>query len=595
MGVEGRRGVVAIGIAVFLSGAVLLGLEIVASRVLAPYFGSSLFVWGALIGVVLAGLSIGYWLGGTLADRYPTPYLLIASIAGGAVLVLLVPIVDGWVLEQIVSWDPGPRLDPLVATIVLFGAASVVLGGVSPIAVRLVTRSLERLGRTAGRLFAVSTAGSIAGTFVTAFWLVPELGTDQVLAVGALTLLVAAAIVAVGVRLPVAAVALAAGAAACAAAVVSLEPEQGRTLRGAAARNWSPLYRERETRNPSVLDPRSVAGDGFTVRFAKDTRYHRLVVADDENSRYLRFDSSFQSGMYLGQPFRTRFEYTDYLDLGLAYNPDARRVLFIGLGGGSAPKRFWRDFPQLQLQVVELDPDVVDVAYRWFALPRSARLQVDTEDGRRWLARHHDRWDMIVIDAFYADSIPFHLATVEFLELARSRLAPGGVIVTNMIGAIQGDISRLLRSMTRTYRTVFSTVELHPVFLEGDRDPGVAPQRHPRRDRRRHRRRRSSSPSAGSDPGAVSAGARPGRPIRDRWAASVHARRRAAAHRRLRAHRRAAPALSASRRTLGDVVPARAAPLQARAVASSSGTSTIESPCSAAIVPKRPSATRSAA
>jgi spermidine synthase len=470
MGVEGRRGVVAIGVAVFLSGAVLLGLEIVASRVLAPYFGSSLFVWGALIGVVLAGLSIGYWLGGALADRFPSPYLLIGAITGGALLVLLVPLVDAWVLEQIVRWDPGPRLDPLVATIVLFGAASVVLGAVSPIAVRLVTRSLERLGRTAGRLFAVSTAGSIAGTFVTAFWLVPELGTDQVLAVGALTLLVAAAIVAVGVRLPVAAVALAVGAAACTVVVVSLQPEQGRTLKGAAARNWSPLYRERETRSPSVLDPRSVQAEGFTVRFAKDTRYHRLVVADDESSRYLRFDSSFQSGMYVGQPFRTRFEYTDYLDLGLAYNPDARRVLFVGLGGGSAPKRFWRDFPRLELQVVELDPDVVDVAYRWFALPRDARIRVDTEDGRRWLARHDQRWDVIVLDAFYADSIPFHLATVEFLELARSRLAPGGVIVTNMIGAIEGDLSRLLRSMTRTYRTVFSTVELHPVFLEGDRD-----------------------------------------------------------------------------------------------------------------------------
>jgi spermidine synthase len=521
MAVEGRRGIVAIGVAVFLSGAVLLGLEIVASRVLAPYFGSSLFVWGALIGVVLAGLSIGYWLGGALADRFPTPYLLIGAIAGGAVLVLVVPLVDAWVLEQIVRWDPGPRLDPLVATIVLFGAASVVLGGVSPIAVRLVTRSLERLGRTAGRLFAVSTAGSIAGTFVTAFWLVPELGTDQVLAVGALTLLVAAAIVAVGVRLPVAALGLAGAAAACAVVVASLEPEQGGTLRGAAARNWSPLYRERETRNPSVLDPRSVRGDGFKIRFAEDTRYHRLVVADDESSRYLRFDSSFQSGMYIGQPFRTRFEYTDYLDLGFAYNPDARRVLFIGLGGGSAPKRFWRDFPRLQLQVVELDPDVVDVAYRWFALPRNPRLQVDTEDGRRWLARHEARWDVIVIDAFYADSIPFHLATVEFLDLARSRLAPGGVVVTNMIGALTGDTSRLLRSMTRTYRSVFSTVELHPVFLEGDRDPaslrnvilvatdGASPSTEFLAERWEQIRARS--------PGAPELAA----PIRDRWQRDV--------------------------------------------------------------------------
>ena len=97
-------------------------------------------------------------------------------------------------------------------------------------------------------------------------------------------------------------------------------------------------------------------------------------------------------------------------------------------------------------------------AYRWFALPRDNRLKVDVEDGRRWLQRNDARWDVMVIDAFYADSIPFHLTTVEFLELARSRLTPGGVIVTNIIGAIAGEQSRLLRSLTRTYRTVFPTV-----------------------------------------------------------------------------------------------------------------------------------------
>jgi spermidine synthase len=471
MGFDRQRGVAAVGVAVFLSGAVLLGLEIVASRVLAPYFGSSLFVWGALIGVVLAGLSIGYWAGGALADRFPSPYLLLGAIAGGAGLVLAIPIVDEWVLERVVRWDPGPRLNPLVATIALFGAPSVVLGAVSPMAVRLVTRSLDRLGRTAGRLFAVSTAGSIAGTFATAFWLVPELGTDQVLAVGAVTLLVAAAAIALGARLLVPAAALAVAAGACVPVVLALEPEQGMTLRGAAARNWSPLYRERETRRPNLLDPASVEGNGFTVRFAKDTRYHRLVVADDGDSRYLRFDSSFQSGMYLKDPFRTRFQYTDYLDLGLAYKTDTRNALFVGLGGGSAPKRIWRDFPSLQLQVVELDPDVVGAAYRWFALPRDDRLRVAVEDGRRWLQRNDTRWDVIVIDAFYADTIPFHLTTVEFLELARSRLTPGGVIVTNIIGALTGEQSRLLRSLTRTYRTVFPTVALHPVNMSGDSDP----------------------------------------------------------------------------------------------------------------------------
>jgi spermidine synthase len=466
-----RRGVVAIGVAVFLAGAVLLGVEIVASRVLAPYFGSSLFVWGALIGVVLTGLSIGYWLGGALADRYPTPYLLIGAIAISAVLVLAIPLIEEWMLERVVHWDPGPRLNPLVATILLFGAPSVILGSVSPIAVKLVARSLERVGRTAGRLFAVSTAGSIVGTFVTAFWLVPELGTDQVLAVGALALLVAAAGVALAERLFAPTALLVAGAAATVAVVVALAPEQGGTLEGAAAQNWSPLYRQREVQKPSELDPATLSGEGFTVREARETRYHRLVVADDQESRYLRFDSSFQSGMYIDRPFATRFEYTDYLDLGIAYNPDAQRMLFVGLGGGSAPKRIWRDFPDSQLQVVELDPDVVDAAYKWFEVPRDERLQVDVEDGRRWLVRNDERWDVIVLDAFYSDSIPFHLATQEFVELARDRLEPGGVVVVNLIGAITGDQSRLVRSVMRTYRSVFPTVALHPVNLDGDTDP----------------------------------------------------------------------------------------------------------------------------
>jgi spermidine synthase len=469
-----RRGALAVGIAVFLAGAVLLGVEIAASRVLAPYFGNSLFVWGALIGVVLAGLATGYYLGGSLADRMPTPRLLLGVIGLSALLVLAIPFVDEWVLEQVVEWDPGPRLSPLVAAIALFGLPSIVLGSVSPIAVRLSARSLERLGRTAGSLYALSTAGSIAGTFATAFWLIPELGTDQVLAVGALALLVAAAAVAAGQGLALELAVALALTGVSVGAVVSLAPETGGRLEGAAARNWSPVYRTRAEPDPSNAADAASASEssGYDVVLAKDTRYHHLVVAEDEQTRYLRFDSSFQSAMYKDDPFATRFTYTDYLSLGLAYRPSARRVLFVGLGGGSAPKRMWRDFPNLRLQAVELDPDVVETAYRWFELPRHARLDVDTDDGRRWLTKHDERWDVIVLDAFYSDSIPFHLATREFMELVQRRLAPGGVLVTNMIGSVTGEQSKLLRSLVRTYRSVFPTVALHPVFEDGfGRDP----------------------------------------------------------------------------------------------------------------------------
>jgi spermidine synthase len=464
-----KRHVAAIGIAVFTSGAVLLGLEITASRVLAPFFGNSLFVWGALIGVVLTGLAIGYWAGGALADRMPATQLLLSVLALAGGLVLAIPYADDPILEAVVRWDPGPRLDPLLAAIALFGLPSIVFAAVTPIAVRLVARSVDRVGRTAGRLFAVSTAGSIAGTFATAFFLIPEFGTNQLLALAAAAVFVAIVVVAAVERVATGVVLGTAAAVAAAVASVALAPGTGGTLSGAAAQNWSPVYRLRGEATGGV----DLAAEGANVVFTKDTRYHRVAVVDDLGSRYLRFDSSYQSGMYLRRPFATRFAYTDYFELAQAYRPGARDLLFVGLGGGSAQKRLWRDFPQLRIQTVELDPVVRDVAYRYFALPHSPRLEVDVEDGRRYLARHDRRWDVIAVDAYYSDSIPFHLATREFLQLARSRLRPGGVLIANVIGAVRGPNSKLFRSFYRTYRTVFPTVLVHPVMLAGERDTDV--------------------------------------------------------------------------------------------------------------------------
>jgi spermidine synthase len=451
--------------AVFVSGAVLLGVEIASSRVLAPTFGSSLYVWGALIGVVLTGLAVGYWVGGILADRWPSIALLLGVMALGALLVLAIPYEDDTVLRWVIEWDPGARLNPLAAAIMLFGPVSVVLAAVTPIAVRIATHSVDTLGRTAGRLFAVSTFGSIVGTFATAFILIPEFGTNQLLAQGAAVLLAGTALVAAARSLPIVGVAALAAAAGAAALSGSLAPEQGGRLSAAAVENYSPVYRLREGR---VVGSTDYAVEGFDVRFRKDSAYHSIAVVDDSTARYLRFDSSFQSAMELDRPFVTPFAYVDYLALALAYRPTARNVLFIGLGGGSAPKRIWRDFRDVEVQTVEIDPAVVDVAYRWFALPRSPRLKVEVEDGRRYLQKNDRRWDAIVIDAYYADSLPFHLATHEFLELVRERLTPGGIVVANVIGALEGPDSKLFRSFYRTYRSAFPSVAVHPVDLQRD-------------------------------------------------------------------------------------------------------------------------------
>src|SRR4051812_45257765 len=292
----------AITVAAFLAGAVLLGVEIAASRVLAPFFGNSLFVWGALIGVVLAGLSVGYWLGGALADRMPQPWLVVAVLVVGGIGVIAVPLLDDPVLRLIVRWDPGPRLDPLLAATLLFGVPSVVLAGVTPIVVRLLARSVTTVGRTAGRLFSVSTAGSIAGTFATAFWLIPEVGLDQVFSLMALALFAAAAVFALVEGLKLASAPALAALALAVVAVVALAPETGGKLDTARAGNYSPLYRLERDRG---LAQEATLGPESKVIFQKETRYHHVAVVDAFGTRYLRFDSSMQSAMTLGKPYAT--------------------------------------------------------------------------------------------------------------------------------------------------------------------------------------------------------------------------------------------------------------------------------------------------
>ncbi len=212
---------------------------------------------------------------------------------------------------------------------------------------------------------------------------------------------------------------------------------------------------------------------GFRVLYEADSVYHHIVVAEDASARYLRFDRSVQSGMYLHDPFDSPFIYVAYAHLGVIFRPEARRVLVVGLGGGSIPKRFWRDYPPMVIEVAEIDPMVVDVARRFFAVPNDPRLRIVAQDGRLFLRRTRQTYDMIILDAYFAESIPFHLTTKEFLQEVRTRLAPGGVVVSNVVGALVGPRSRLFRAMYRTMREVFPGVYLFPASFRPDHDVGT--------------------------------------------------------------------------------------------------------------------------
>ncbi len=182
--------------------------------------------------------------------------------------------------------------------------------------------------------------------------------------------------------------------------------------------------------------------------------YHRLRVTDANGVRSLIFEHNHQSSMHLDNPFESDIEYVGYLHLTLAVKPNATRTLVLGLGGGSVVKRMWRDYPAMRLDVVELDPEVVDVAHELFALPRDARISIIVDDGRAFVRRAAGPYDIIIVDAFDDDVIPRPLMTEEFLRECRDLLGPGGVIAYNVIGSVQGDSSKQFRGLHRTASNV---------------------------------------------------------------------------------------------------------------------------------------------
>jgi len=198
--------------------------------------------------------------------------------------------------------------------------------------------------------------------------------------------------------------------------------------------------------------------DTQRIIFEKDTVYHHIRVYEDNIWRLLRFDRSLQGGMLLKNPLESPHRYPDYIQVAWLFGSDIKRVMVVGLGAGSISKRILNDYPQVAVDSVEIDPVVVDVAKRFFQVAEDRRHAIITQDGRQFIRRAEAKYDLIVMDAYNAEGIPFHLATREFLQLAKSKLAPGGIIAAHIVGFLEGPDSKLFRALYKTYAAEFSAL-----------------------------------------------------------------------------------------------------------------------------------------
>jgi spermidine synthase len=457
-----------LNVIVFVCGAALMALELVASRVLAPVLGNSIFVWGSIISIVMIALSMGYWLGGQLADKRDASRVLAPLIALAGLLTVAAPVVARWALPRVAGLDP--RLGSLAAAGLIFFLPALVLATVSPLAVRIASaRGLEHIGRSAGGLYALSTAGSVAGTLATAFWLIPALSLEPLIVATGFLLFACAGAALWLPRVyppPVPAgdgpgAALASRPRARTSAVFSL----AFALAGLALGAWVLA---------DVAPVSAVNERGERVLYRHDSQYHRITVTEDAGVRHLRFDASNQSAIEVADGYRSVIKYPNYLDLAIALNPDAKRVLVLGLGGGAVTKRWWRDYPDMTIDSVEIDPAVISVSRRYFGLPDDERVRVFNEDARRFVQRSTGTYDIVIVDCYYSDSLPAHLTTREFFGELKQRMAPDAVVAYNIIGAVEGSDSRLFRSIDRTAGTTWSHSWVFPIGLA---DSGLPTQR----------------------------------------------------------------------------------------------------------------------
>lgn len=414
-------------ITVFTTGAVLMIFELLGSRMLAPFIGTSIYVWSSIIGVIMASLSLGYYFGGKLADRR-SDYLylsLILFVAGLAILVTYFSYEP--ILRSLIALK-SLEIIALIASIVLFAIPGILIGAVTPYAVKLKLKDVKTTGTTVGTLYSISTFGSIVGTFLAGFLLIPFFGTKEVL-------------VTIGL-LPI---------------IISFLFEKKKLFfTRVIIILFALLLVLFQIPSEKLINER-------TGKFTYDSAYNQIFVEEGEELIELRTD------IYGIQSARARandqliLEYTKFFRLDRLINNTPKKALMIGGCGYSYPMDFLNSYPGATIDVVEIDPKMTEVAKKHFGLTINNRVNIFHEDGRTFLNSTTEKYDFIYIDAFDSFYVPHHLTTTEAVKELAGALNDDGAVILNMITPLEGENGKFFRAEYRTYREHFEGVKVFQV------------------------------------------------------------------------------------------------------------------------------------
>ena len=447
-------------IIIFIADVICMILELIASRLLSPYFGSSNIVWTSVIGIILLSSSIGNYLGGKIADKNNIEKNLKFILMATSIFILIIPFLQSNILTIISKYIENIKIGAIISTIFLFFIPSLGMGLLTPIILRLKLNNMQTAGKTTGTINAIATIGGITGTFLGGFLLIPNLGSINILLILVILLVW---------LIP----------------LVNFKLKEKSTIIVVIITIISLLSLYINTISNNINGEQVLQGKRGTVSY--DTQYGRVLiyntVLNENNVRILNIDSGFESATFTDEDKVNElvFDYTKYYDLMFNAKIDINNVLLIGGAGYSYPKYYISHYPNKNMDVVEIDEGITNIAKEYFYLNKlikdynleeNQRLKLIHDDGRTYLNNNSKKYDAILNDAFSGNTPAKTLTTLEHNKNIKKSLNENGVYLTNIISSLEGKNSKFLKAEVNTLKQVFKNVYIVPCNYTNDTEQG---------------------------------------------------------------------------------------------------------------------------